>query len=186
VTAPLARSPEEAHLFMELHPCACGAADFDRTSSVAEVDGGWLVRYEGRCTSCGRDRVFEFRRADETAIPAGGGWAPGTRPSELLDAGEWLLVADAYGSVETGAHGSVEAGRSPTWRTDLLAAAAALDEVLKFVPAGAETVPDDAFWTARGRAVRDAEPGRFRRFRLEAGRAAYRAAVEHVRIAPPG
>jgi len=174
---PLARTNEEAHLYMELHPCVCGEADFEPTSSVAQVGGAWISRYTGWCTGCGRERAFEFRQPDDIAVPADGAWAPGTQPSELLDAGEWLLVADAYGST-----GSDPAGLSPAQReqvrTDLVAAAAALDEVLKFLPAGGDEVPPEAFRSARGRAVRDAEPGRFRRVRLEAARQVYRAALD--------
>ncbi len=169
MTAPLARTNEEAHLYMELHPCECGEADFDAVSSVARVAGVWISRYSGRCVECGRERVFEFRQPEEIALPGEGAWAPDPQPSELLDAGEWLFVADTYGS--TGPD------PGPRVRTDLLAAAAALDEVLKFLPEGADEVPESAFWSARGRAVRDAEPERFRRIRLEAAWGVYHAAV---------
>ena len=170
MTVPLARSSEEAHLYMELHPCACGEADLDAVSSVGRVDGDWISRYTGRCVECRRERVFEFRQPEELAVPGEGAWAAGAQPSELLDAGEWLFVADAYGSAETDA--------GPQVRTDLLAAAAALDEVLKFLPDGADEVPESAFWSVRGRAVRAAEPGRFRRARLEAARGVYRSAAD--------
>ena len=176
VTAPLARTNEEAHLYMELRPCVCGETDFDATSSVAQVGGSWVSRYAGRCAECDRERVFEFRQPDEIAVPADGSWAPGAAPSELLDAGEWLLVADAYGSSDADPAGLSTTAREQV-RTDLAAAAAALDEVLKFLPAGADEVPEPAFWSAQGRAVRDAEPGRFRRVRLEAARRVYRTAL---------
>ncbi len=176
MTAPLARTNEEAYLYMELHPCECGATDFDATSSVGQVAGGWVSRYVGRCTECGRDRAFEFRQPDEIAVPTGAAWATGTRPSELLDPGEWLYVADTYGSTGTDPAELSSVQRAQV-RTDLLAAAAALDEVLKFVPPAADEVPASAFWSPRGRAVRDAEPGRFHRVRLEAAQEVYRAAV---------
>jgi hypothetical protein len=31
---PLARTNEEAHLYMDLPPCACGEVAFERTSAV--------------------------------------------------------------------------------------------------------------------------------------------------------
>jgi hypothetical protein len=49
----------------------------------------------------------------------------------------------------------------------------ALDEVLKFIPPGADQVPDAAFFTEQGRAIRTREPGRFRKLRLEAVLGAY-------------
>jgi hypothetical protein len=121
-------------------------------------DGGVLCsRYAGPCAGCGAPREFEFElpaafrpiRSDE--VEFGGG-----DPSRLLDPGEWMAVA-----VE-------RAGRQPGTREELAFARAALEEVVKFLPAGAERVPDEAFTSARGRALRDAEPGRFRRVRLAA------------------
>jgi hypothetical protein len=176
VTVPLARTNDEAHLYMELRPCVCGETDFDATSSVTQVGGSWISRYAGRCTECGRERVFEFRQPDEITVPTDGAWAPGAQPSELLDAGEWLVVADAYGSTDADPAGLSTTAQEQV-RTDLAAAAAALDEVLKFLPAGADQVPESAFWSAQGRAVRDAEPGRFRRARIEAARQVYRTAL---------
>ena len=176
MTAPLARTNEEAHLYMELHPCACGATDFGATSAVAEVDGAWVCRYAGRCVGCGRERVFEFRQPDEIVVPPDGAWATGTQPSQLLDAGEWLFVADTFGGTDTDP-ARLEPERRERVQADLVAAAAALDEVLKFVPPGADEVPPSAFRAERGRAVREAEPGRFRVARLVAARDVYRAAA---------
>jgi hypothetical protein len=55
----------------------------------------------------------------------------------------------------------------------LAVAQAAVVEVIKFVPAGADAVPEDEFWTPEGQAVRAAEPGRFRLDRLLTTRDAY-------------
>ncbi|MFG1889043.1 hypothetical protein ACGFIR_14365 [Micromonospora sp. NPDC049051] len=173
---PLARTHEETYLYFELHPCPCGEVDFGSTSSLELVDDEWIVRYTGQCVACGRPRGFEFRQPDEPTAPDDGEWAPGREPSQLLDAGEWLWVADVYGSVPAELDGLSDAEREQA-RTDLLAARAAIDEVLKFLPARAAEVPQDAFWSYRGRVVRTAEPGRFGRVRLEAARAAYDRAL---------
>lgn len=158
---------------MELHPCpACGEPEFDAVSAVRETGAGWVVRYAGACVECGRERVFEFRQPGETRVPDEGAWAPGGEPSELLDAGEWLFVADTYASAPAGPEAST---------VDLRAAAAALDEVLKFLPDGAAALPDEAFWSERGQAVRAAEPGRFSRVRLLAARATYAQLLGGVR-----
>ncbi|MGW0434447.1 hypothetical protein ACWDV4_18145 [Micromonospora sp. NPDC003197] len=173
---PLARTNEEAHLYFELHPCPCGEIDFGDTSSLEQVDGDWIVSYLGECVACGRPRGFEFRQPDEPTAPAEGEWAPGSQRSELIDAGEWLWVSDIYGSVPVEMDDLSEAERAQA-RIDLLAARAAINEVLKFLPDDAAAVPDDAFWSHRGRLVRAAEPGRFGRVRLEAARAAYDRAL---------
>ncbi|GAB2934362.1 hypothetical protein GCM10027280_22700 [Micromonospora polyrhachis] len=173
---PLVRTNEEAHLYFELHPCPCGEVDFGGTSSLELVGDDWLVSYTGECVECGRPRGFEFRQPDELVAPGEGEWAPGRQPSELIDAGEWLWVADVYGSVPVELDDLADAKREQA-RIDLLAARAAISEVLKFLPAGAVAVPEDAFWSHRGRLVRTAEPGRFGRVRLEAAQAAYDRAL---------
>jgi hypothetical protein len=169
---PLARTNEEAHLFLELHPCPCGEPDFEPTSSLTQVGDGWICRYSGECVRCGRPRAYEFRQPAEIVVPDETVWADGDQPSELLDAGEWLWVADTYASRSTD-HTNLSESARRQLRTDLLAARAAVLEVLKFLPAGANEVPDTAFWSERGRAVRGAEPGRFGRLRLDAARTAY-------------
>jgi hypothetical protein len=185
VTAPLARTNEEAHLFLELHPCPCGEPDFEPVSSLTQVGDDWICRYSGECVACGRPRAYEFRQPVEIAIPDETVWADGDQPSELLDAGEWLWVADTYASRSTDHNDLSEPARRQL-RTDLLAARAAVLEVLKFLPTGAGEVPDDAFWTERGRAVRDAEPGRFGRLRLDAARAAYDRMLADLEVSDGG
>jgi hypothetical protein len=145
MTRLYARSSAEAHLYMDQQPCGCGASEFERHAAVI-VDGDALCsRYAGPCRQCGRLREFVFVLPEAlppvTAQLAYGG----SEPSRLLDPGEWLAVADA----------------------DPPSARAAIEEVLKFLPEAADRVPDDAFHSARGRAVRDAGAERFRRDRLE-------------------
>jgi hypothetical protein len=57
---------------------------------------------------------------------------------------------------------------------DYTLAAAAIDEVLKFIPSGAEAVPPEALHTATGRAAYQQEPSRFQKARLSAVADAYR------------
>jgi hypothetical protein len=91
----------------------------------------------------------------------------GPEPSELLDPGEWLVVAD------------LAANRAPAAdQADFALAAAAIDEVLKFIPDGADEVPEAALRGGTGREAYAREPGRFRRRRLEAVAAAYRDLAE--------
>ncbi|HEX3761773.1 MAG TPA: hypothetical protein VHW23_23905 [Kofleriaceae bacterium] len=163
MTRLYARSNAEAHLYMDLQPCACGEHAFDRRSAVIDDGGTLCSRYEGACPRCGAARAFvfelpaEIRPVRHDAIEFGG-----SDPSHLLDPGEWMAVADAH------------ARRQPGTRRDLEVAIAALQEMLKFIPPDGDRVPDDAFRTERGRAVHDAEPGRFRRVRLDTVLGVYR------------
>src|SRR5690348_7853350 len=83
---------------MDLHPCGCGRAEFDRSSAVVALPGGEMGRrYAGRCAGCGGEREFEFRlpAMPPEAAPGEVRFGAG-EPSELLDAGEWLWVSDSY------------------------------------------------------------------------------------------
>jgi hypothetical protein len=90
----------------------------------------------------------------------------GPEPSEIIDAGQWLIIADL-------AARSVPATRSPVLeeragqREDMRMAVDAIAEILKFIPDREPVVPDSAFWTPEGRAKRGQEPGRFHRHQLE-------------------
>jgi hypothetical protein len=177
---PLARTVPEAHLYLDLHACECGETRFPRDSStVLTPDGELAKRYTGTCPTCGRQRDFLFRLPEEIAIP--GPDSPdrygGPQPSELIDPGEWLFVADRYADrVPADPAGLTEQQRAQA-RSSLETAAVAIGEVLKFVPPGADAVPPAAFVSDRGRAQYRAEPGRFRAARLAAVRDAYRDLV---------
>jgi hypothetical protein len=187
-TPPLARSGAEARVFVASRPCAgCGSAAFDPDAAVADGSGGLVSVYEGSCPGCGRWRSFTFR------LPAGGVSFPdpdepefgaGEHPSELLDPGEWLYLADAVARSCPAAPDGLDGDQREVARADLRTAAAAVTEVLKFFPAGAETLGPDAFWSERGRAVHRHEPGRFRRGRLVVARDTYREIAERFTAAP--
>jgi len=172
----LARTNEEAHLFMDLHPCECGEIRFPRSSSVIDTGDGELAsHYTGTCPQDGRQREFTFRLPQQILPPPGDGSVRygGPEVSELLDPGEWLSVADAYARNVPADTAALTADGLARAKAMLNRAAAAIDEVLKFVPAGADRVPEQAFVTDRGRAAYAKEPGRFRSLRLEAVRSTY-------------
>ena len=99
-----------------------------------------------------------FGLPERETAPEGWPTFGGPEPSQLIDAGEWLWVADHVAS-------SVPPDPEEGARA-LSMARAAVEEVLKFVPGGWDRVPDQGFWTERGLRVRTAEPGRFRVERL--------------------
>jgi hypothetical protein len=149
-----ARSSLECRTYIELHPCACRDATVPPSAGVHATDAGLVARYEGRCPRCGAPRRFELALDDEI-VPADA--FGGARPSSLLDAGQFLAIADAH------------AKRIPPTVHDLDRAIAALIEVLKLIPDGADAVPPDSLTSPEGRALYDRElGGRFRRARLEA------------------
>ncbi|MFF0312444.1 hypothetical protein ACFYSC_33855 [Streptosporangium sp. NPDC004379] len=163
---PVARSRDEALLYLDLSPCACGSTGTAWEGGLVTVAGDPVSRYAGTCSGCDavRESLFALpeREVAPTRFPAFGG----PEPSRLLDAGEWLWVADTVA-------GNAPAGPGEA-APALAVAVAAVEEVVKFVPPGRDEVPGEAFWTERGRRVRDAGPGRFRLDRLLVVRDAYR------------
>lgn len=147
---------------MDQRPCSCGDIEFDRRSAVI-TDGDVLCsRYAGPCRSCGTQREFIFELSPVQRPVGNQVEFGGSDPSRILDPGEWMAISEQYAKLDPGT------------AEDLDIARAALEEVIKFLPDGAESVPESAFVSERGRAVREREPGRFRRERLAAVLDVYR------------
>lgn len=157
-----ARTSLEAHMYLDLHPCDCGDVQFERSSAVVMTEEGLASRYTGSCATCGTPRECLFLLPDEIEMPDPASVRfGGEEPSSIIDAGEWLYVADLY-------------ARARATQATVLAAAAAVDEALKFVVPGAEAVSSASLWTDRGMAIYLKEPGRFGVARLAAIRDTYR------------
>lgn len=185
-----ARTYGEAHVYMDLRPCECGSASFPRGQlAVAANDkDGVTVGFAGPCDDCDRPRAFAFRLPPRRGVPTESPYLfsyPGDRPSELLDAGEWFGVAEGYAAIADAVEEAADdaattggAGRDEAADPDLedgikvlTCAASAVDEVLRFVPPGAEVLPPAALWTEEGRERYARDPDRFRRASLERWRA---------------
>lgn len=181
-----ARRFDEAHLFMDLRPCECGEASFDRERALATVDGERVVRYLGDCAGCGRAREFAFRLSPHRDDPRGTRYGTPGEPSRLLDAAEWLAVSDL---LDLTARELLDDDAEPlgldglTVVAEMLGAAAdAAEEAATFLPRGAAAVPARALWSGPGREMRDATPERFgRRALADLIRVRRAAADEFVR-----
>jgi hypothetical protein len=168
---PLARSEIEQRVFLMLHPCACGEPEFDPKQGAARTDdGAWVTWFRGRCPACGEPREFIFRQPDRMSLPPPHAWAVGPEPSQLIDPGEWEeLIQKLLGLHRSDLDRRSRQERADA-RTDLLFAASAVEEILKFIPEGADAVPESAFRTVEGRSRWDRHPDTFRRDSLEASR----------------
>lgn len=161
----VARAMAECHMYMDLHPCErCGEPDFPWNLHVAgERDGRRTSAYEGECPTCGTRRRFEFIVLSPNIPPPTLG---GPEPSTLIDPGEFYEVATVAGAAS-----ELPPNPSPEQIGDAYDAAAdaaaAIEEVIKFIPAGAPAVPAEAFTSERGQSMYDADPARFERDRLD-------------------
>jgi hypothetical protein len=171
VTPPRARSTDEAYLWISRQPCGvCGYAGADDiVESTSEVVDGERVRtYAVTCPGCGERREYRLRMPDQPDLgSAEGGWRfGGDEPSELLDPGEWLELADSIlAEVPADLAGLPADGRGPL-REELRVARAAIEETMKFIPPGGDAVPPFAFWSATGHRMQLREDWRFDREQL--------------------
>ncbi|WP_327254736.1 hypothetical protein [Streptomyces sp. NBC_01244] len=150
---------------MDLHPCECGSADFERRHHLEQHGDDLVAVYEGVCRGCGRDRRFEFVMAVE--IPPPPPAYGGAEPSEIIDPGEFSEVADRYRRwAGPGLLNSPESEHHK-YRGAMASALAAVEEVFKFIPVGQDSVPASAFTSARGRARYERDPGKFSRELLD-------------------
>jgi len=174
VALPVVRTRDEAHLYFDLHPCPeCGSVDLTWEHAAVSVDGEPASEYYCTCPGCDTEREFVFALPKREFVSAEFPNFGGPEPSQLLDAGEWMWVADLTA-------GNVPPDDPAQERQALRIATKAVAEAIKFIPTGQEDVPDDAFWTERGRQIRSAEPGRFNRGRLLVVRDTYHRLAGHV------
>lgn len=184
----VSRSTEESHLYMHLHPCECGEAEFEwREHSLVQGDEHFLSVYSGDCQQCGRRRVFEFALTPEPSPPppALGGPAPST----IIDPGEFLRVSQVFAGTVPGDPAELPDDEFHGAHDALAFALASLEEVLKFIPGGAEAVPATSIRSRIGRQLYAESPEQFTRTRLVATRDGYRqrlAAYAAAALPAPG
>lgn len=170
---PAARSAWECHLFMQQQACRCGEIGFQVAQHALLVrDGVRLWQYDAACAGCGTSRQFEFRApvGPVPAYPAFGG----SSPSQLLDAGQFLRIATMVADQIPADPADLPARDVDEAYQAISIAVAAVEEVLKFIPAGHTRVPRDALWEMQSLVEHDARPDRFVRRQLMAILGAYR------------
>ena len=116
----LARTGDEARLYMDLRPCqSCGSAEVPWQAALVSAGGELARSYSGSCAGCGRYREFTFL-LPELPMPRPAGALVcfgGEEPSELLDPGEWLWVADlAASNVPAGDPAAARHALAIAWR----------------------------------------------------------------------
>ncbi|BCJ45192.1 hypothetical protein GCM10010168_69930 [Actinoplanes ianthinogenes] len=175
MTAPLARTSLEAHLYIDLTPCECGELKLPRSSAAITLpDGSPGARYTGTCPSCGRSRVFEFRLPEREFQQMPDEVTYGVRErSELIDAAQWVAVAARYSAMVPARPRGLTGEARRIARTRLAAAIAAITEAERFLPDDADDMPESAFWSAEGRAAVAAGLDRFHRWALAEVRSSY-------------
>jgi hypothetical protein len=170
-----ARTVVEAQLYLDLLRADGLLGDDDPGdpgdwTTLTKGPTSWVLHADG---AGGRFAPFDISitHADLAAARRAGSRF-GSRPSTLIDAGQWLEMAELYveQAVETEMAAMGRSQDGALGEEALLAWRFAIDvagEVLRFLPGGAHELPDSAFWTERGREARRADPARFTRAALQ-------------------
>lgn len=169
----LARSLTEGYIYLDLTVEAAEPNAVER-ATLTEGELSWTLRLDGvevEVPFLGEAAV----RLDELSFGEG--------ISELIDAGQWVFVAETYARRALSQDLSYAVNPGDDELFEAVAegweyAADAVAEALKFVPPEAGALPDEAFWTPMGRALRAANPERFTVDRLQDDQAFYRQNLE--------
>jgi hypothetical protein len=164
---PFARTSLEAQLYVTLClPCrVCGLTTLQQRGTSRGHAGGFLVRgIITRCANCGDDDEHTFRlplREDPDLFFGG------PERSQLLDPGDWLLVAgEIHADVPEDDLQGLPADQLAHYRNLMQTVVAAVEEAMKFLDDGADAIAPDAFFGEEGRKLYNADPATFRRDRL--------------------
>jgi hypothetical protein len=168
----VARSSSECRLYLERHAHDCGEKAFQARSTLEKRGGDMYAIYEAACPKCGRLRRVEFLLHPEVPPPAPA--YGGSKVSQIIDPGEFFLAADRAAKDAPDSLKGLSPERAAYARARLTEAVAAMDEVLKFIPKGADDIPASAFTSAAGKEIYRKTPTRFIRSRLEAIANTYR------------
>lgn len=168
-----ARSLVEAHVYLDLASSGAGGGGAAERAVLAEEEEGWVVRLDGTEVFVPYAAEAEARETDTTF---------GTGVSELIDPGQWMLLAATYARRALEAAMRYAADPSSGVRYDEVVAdwrfaADAVEEALKWLPDDADELPPESFQSEMGRAAFEREPERFTRATMDDDLAYYRAAL---------
>ncbi|MGI5493445.1 hypothetical protein [Microtetraspora malaysiensis] len=169
----LARSLVEAHVYLDL-AAGPGGGRAAEHAVLSEEEDGWRVTLDNAEVFVPYVAEAEARREDLTF---------GSGISELIDPGQWVLIAGTYArrALEAALFFAADPSSDERYMgivADWRFAADAVVEALKFVPDDADTLPEASFWTESGREAHEREPARFTRVRMESDLAYYQAALD--------
>ncbi|MBT8493349.1 MAG: hypothetical protein KJO07_09860 [Deltaproteobacteria bacterium] len=164
-----ARSAAEADLYVDLECEAAGEVPQSRKRKKTERRRQTFWSYQIRCAS-GKLLEFEFE-LDGLPEPKPGLRRKveygGKEPSRLIDAGEWLRVADRHANLAPKSVAGLPERQRREAAGNLEIAIAAVGETLKFIPAGGDRVSSTVLTSTRGKTYFNKDVRRFTRSALE-------------------
>ncbi|MCB9594853.1 MAG: hypothetical protein H6719_19180 [Sandaracinaceae bacterium] len=176
-----ARSIEECRVYLQLR----GFGDRGREESM-RPDGEDVVveiRYPKMGTANAASFTFRITKGDVAATSGDGplSFGAGGAPSTLIDPGQFFELAETFSKQGPANVVGLSKERALAGTRVIELAAACMDEVIKFIPAGQDPVPPTAFFTDEGRRSYEKQVSRFSRARLGAIGGAYRKIADQYR-----
>ena len=129
--------------------------------------GDAIGLYEGVCPTCGAEQNWPYYLpGDYTATNPSPDYG-GVEPSTIIDPSQFLALFDQDVAAVRESPAQLSRREFFDLAPPLKRAQRYLAEVAKFLPPGADEIPDEAFLTDEGRAAKRAAPHRFTRAYLE-------------------
>jgi hypothetical protein len=170
-----ARTLAEAHIYASVMAAAEAPAASDFAESLVEGAEVWTVNVRGY--------EIEVPYASEQAARQVGARF-GLGVSQLVDAGQWVLVATTYARRALDLDLAYDNGPESERRSielNWMFAADALAEAVKFLPADAAQIPADVLWSELGRQTYQQQPALFEREKLIDDLEYYRGTLDDFR-----
>lgn len=158
---PTARTLAEAQIYLSLLAAADENADAGPPqTSLTEGEHAWTMHSTFGDVEIPYDSEAACRTLDVRF---------GLGVSQLVDAGQWILIAGTYArralDADLAYRGKPEQNRE-TVELNWQFAADVMGEAIKFLPEGADHLPAEAFWTEQGEQLRRDDPERITRAQL--------------------
>jgi uncharacterized protein YjbI with pentapeptide repeats len=165
-----ARSIHEMHFAASLAPCPkCGTRIGAEQLHFAVKDEAWALT--GDCPRCGTPRAFTFRTyGDPLTAPTPRDELGGPQPSEIISPSRWIAEIDRLLPLLRADPKQLGIDEWKANRDANQRLLVTLNELVKFVPAGATEIPT-ALLDADEDADRGARPERYQRVWIEEQRA---------------
>lgn len=169
-----ARTYAEAHEYMMLAVGDCAGHGFETRTLRTFREGDRRARtYAVDCPRDGNHWEFTFvtdPRLDDSSDSTALSYGPGQ--SKLIDAGQWYVVFSFYVNAvrdvqERGCDALPDLDTARAIVDWLDRSRAAIEEILKFLPEGADRVAESALWTDTGREAYRYASDQFDRTTLE-------------------
>lgn len=168
---PQARSIAEAAAFLELMLPAITDVEWRPYTHVVQTGGGRrCLQFRGPYE--GIPRLIDIDVPEDELTGQGGYIIHGLGQSMLVDAGQWLYLSRNF-AAKADYHQSLLGEDRPTDAEafavyqELRLSLAAYEELAKFLPPGADIVPEERLWTEEGRRAWRAVPYAFKRDFIE-------------------